>query len=178
MGRDNTYQIQEVLNSVYDPSTQTIKTGVTFSGDVEIGAVEIKNSTDDTRAVVGFANSAVVGSLALYVSDPTLIAAFSANRFNTNVQTFPSVSTVTVSAITGNTATTSLLAANASRKSVVVVNNSTASLYLQYSSVAATATTTYRLASQAIFDMPNTVYTGAIAGIWDGVNGTAIVTEL
>ena len=39
------------------------------TGDVEIGAVEIKNASDDTRAVVGAGNSAAVDSNALYVAD-------------------------------------------------------------------------------------------------------------
>ena len=69
MGRDNTYQIQEVLNSVYDPSTQTIKTGVTFSGDVEIGAVEIKNATTEDRLSVLAASTS-----ALPTHNPAVVA--------------------------------------------------------------------------------------------------------
>jgi len=44
---------QEILNAVYDDTSKALKTGVALSGDIEIGAVEIKNSTDDTRATVG-----------------------------------------------------------------------------------------------------------------------------
>lgn len=42
------------------------------TGDLEIGAVEIKNATDDTRAVVGAASSAAGASLALYTADGNL----------------------------------------------------------------------------------------------------------
>lgn len=69
MSRGNTYQTQEILNSVYDADNETLKTNVSLSGDVEIGAVEIKNAADDTRAVVGYANSAVIAGLALNVAD-------------------------------------------------------------------------------------------------------------
>lgn len=74
MGLDNKYNIQEILNAVFNRETASLNTGFTFSGDVEIGAVEIKNGADDTRAVVGFANSAVVGGLALNVADANVKA--------------------------------------------------------------------------------------------------------
>lgn len=44
---------QEILNKVYDATNSVIKTSTAVTADIEIGAVEIKNSTDDTRATVG-----------------------------------------------------------------------------------------------------------------------------
>lgn len=49
-------------------------TPATLTGDVEIGAVEIKNGADDTRAKVGAGSGLVAGDNALAVADPTLIA--------------------------------------------------------------------------------------------------------
>lgn len=45
---------QEILNNVFDEDTNTlaVNADVTVTSDIEIGAVEIKNSTDDTRATV------------------------------------------------------------------------------------------------------------------------------
>lgn len=57
---------QEILNH-WDQTG--LPMNATFSGDIEIGAVELKDGTTDTRAVIGFANSAAVGGLALNVAD-------------------------------------------------------------------------------------------------------------
>ncbi len=46
------YKPQEILNLVFDEATSSLNVTLK-SGDIQIGAVEIKNSTDDTRATVG-----------------------------------------------------------------------------------------------------------------------------
>jgi len=44
----------EILETCFDSVSSTLKTTATINtGDIEIGAVEIKNATDDTRATVG-----------------------------------------------------------------------------------------------------------------------------
>ena len=43
-------------------------------GDIEIGAVEIKNAADDTRAEVNAGNTAAVGDVALWVADANVKA--------------------------------------------------------------------------------------------------------
>lgn len=43
----------EILNAVFDGTNNALKTNTTVTADIEIGAVEIKNATDDTRATVG-----------------------------------------------------------------------------------------------------------------------------
>lgn len=45
--------ILNALDNCIDTTNNVVKTGVSLSGDIEIGAVEIKNATDDTRATVG-----------------------------------------------------------------------------------------------------------------------------
>ena len=52
MSNTTKYSEQDVLNDVYDADNHVLKTGATLAGDIEIGAVEIKNATDDTRATV------------------------------------------------------------------------------------------------------------------------------
>lgn len=47
---DTTLKEQAILNRVYDDVLKALR--VVLSSDIQIGAVEIKNSTDDTRATV------------------------------------------------------------------------------------------------------------------------------
>ena len=62
---DEDFGVNAVEMLVYNASASTLDRMVqpTFSGDIEIGAVEIKNSTDDTRAAVdsyGLATKATI----------------------------------------------------------------------------------------------------------------------
>jgi hypothetical protein len=51
---DTTVNIADILDAIYDENNGTIKTGATINvGDIEIGAVELKDATTDTRAVIG-----------------------------------------------------------------------------------------------------------------------------
>lgn len=50
------------------------KNEVSIAGDLEIGAVELKNATDDTRAKVGAGNSAGTTDNALTVADANVLA--------------------------------------------------------------------------------------------------------
>ena len=47
------YTEQHILNMVFDETNAALRTGITFEGDIEIGAVEIKDSSGSTRATVG-----------------------------------------------------------------------------------------------------------------------------
>lgn len=58
---------------------------VNIEGDLEIGAVELKNATDDTRVKVGVASSAAVSDNALYVADPNVKTATSTLKAATDI---------------------------------------------------------------------------------------------
>lgn len=49
----NKLPIAEILRKSFDESTNVFKTNAVLTGDVQIGAVEIKNDSDDTRAKIG-----------------------------------------------------------------------------------------------------------------------------
>ncbi len=59
----------EILNSVYNSSTKTLNTGATVTTDIQIGAVEIKDATTDTRAVVSVEGLAVRTNVPVTIGD-------------------------------------------------------------------------------------------------------------
>ena len=62
-----------VLSDVYDSVNHKLKVDAVFeAGDIEIGAVELKNATDDTRAKVGPAATIAEGDNTLGTHDPAL----------------------------------------------------------------------------------------------------------
>jgi len=85
--------------------------------------------------------------------------------------------TPTRTSVASAMATTTLLAANANRLGATVFNNSTANLYLALGAGAGTTNFTIKLAAGAYYPIPFG-FTGIISGIWDAVNGNALVTEL
>ena len=51
---DDTINMADIMAAVYDAVNGVLKTSATVNvGDIEIGAVELKDSTSDTRAVIG-----------------------------------------------------------------------------------------------------------------------------
>lgn len=71
---DNKLANQAIVD-VWDPVTHTLGTTTTAvleTGDIELGAVEIKNGADDTRAVVSTAAAALEASAGLVVHEPVL----------------------------------------------------------------------------------------------------------
>ncbi len=163
-GRVNKYQLQEILNDVYDDTNGVIKTGVNLTATIDSEFPPAGNLSADAQAAP---------TTTTIYSFPFVFNGTTWDRSSG----YPTASVATFSAIAGATASVTLQAANANRKKLIVANNSTGNLYIQYSAVAATATSTYRLAAQAIFEMPDTVYSGVVTGIWDAVNGIAQVTE-
>lgn len=69
-----------------------------------------------------------------------------------------------------------LLAANSARKGATIWNNSTANLYVELGATATTSAFTARLGADGYYEIPFT-YTGAISGIWDLANGSALLRE-
>lgn len=80
-------------------------------------------------------------------------------------------------------ASIALAADNYNRQGLVVHNSSTATLYLKYGTAASigagTESYTYKVPPDGTFEMDMaSVYTGVVHGIWDAVNGFAMVTEV
>ncbi|MCV3213021.1 hypothetical protein OGM63_05680 [Plectonema radiosum NIES-515] len=89
----------------------------------------------------------------------------------------PSTSgTVAATSVTASTSSVSILAANLARKGTTIWNNSTANLYVELGATASTSAFTARVGASGYYEVPFT-YTGAISGIWDAVNGSALVRE-
>jgi hypothetical protein len=89
----------------------------------------------------------------------------------------PSTSgTATPTSVASSITSVSLLAANSSRKGTTIWNNSTANLYVELGATASTSAFTARLGAGGYYEIPFT-YTGAISGIWDAANGSALVRE-
>lgn len=174
-----------------------IATTTTVAADIEIGAIEIKNDSDDTRAKVGSGARAnalrvtiatddtqvtaagAVGDSA--VTDPTASASMIA-ALKGLLTTTKKPSTATLANVSGSASSVTLIAANASRLGAVIVNESTAVCYVKFGSTASATSYTYALsgASAAPFatlEVP-AGYTGIITGIWTSATGTARTTEL
>lgn len=89
----------------------------------------------------------------------------------------PSTSgTATPASVSASVTSVSILASNANRKGATIWNNSTANLYLELGATAGASAFTARLGAGGYYEVPFT-YTGAISGIWDAANGSALVRE-
>ncbi|BBD60597.1 hypothetical protein NIES2109_33960 [Nostoc sp. HK-01] len=86
-------------------------------------------------------------------------------------------STATSSTVTAATTSGTIIAANSSRRGVTIWNNSTANLYIDFDSSASTTDFAVKIAAGGYYEMPFK-YTGVISGVWDAVNGNALVREL
>ena len=96
---DTTLKPQAILNRVFDTNSNTIKTSLGTS-DIQIGAVEIKNSTDDTRATVG--------ALGLYVDPQPLTTIYAGTKTVPTgtaeaIATTQAIHSVTIKALSTNT---------------------------------------------------------------------------
>src|SRR5690242_17116598 len=67
-----TNNADKVLQAVFDADNNSLRTGLALTGDVEIGGVEIKDGTTDTRAKVADGTTIVAADNALAVHDPVL----------------------------------------------------------------------------------------------------------
>jgi hypothetical protein len=84
--------------------------------------------------------------------------------------------TVTASSVSSSTTSNTILAANISRKGATVWNNSTANLNLELGATASLTAYTVKIAAGGYYELPFG-YNGVISGIWDAVNGSALVRE-
>lgn len=143
------------------------------AGDLEIGAVELKDGTTDNRVSISAAGALKVDGSA--VTQPVSVAATL-----TTASVGPATGTIT--SVASSATDVTVLASNASRKSAAVYNDSTQILYLALSNTTSSATVyTTQIAAGGYYELPvgrDGVYTGVLKGIWASANGNARVTEL
>lgn len=196
---------QDVLLGTYDNSGTDearrvavdadgkVITTATLTGDVEIGAVEIKDGASDQRATVNASGEVLVkdggGLGALTETAPVTDTASSGinGRLQRIAQRLTSIlaamapataGTGTPSSVASSASSVTILASNASRKRWSVFNESTAILYLDTTGGTASATSyTTQVAAGGYFEGPLPVNTGLITGIWASANGNARVVE-
>ncbi|GAX46206.1 hypothetical protein NIES4075_72270 [Tolypothrix sp. NIES-4075] len=82
----------------------------------------------------------------------------------------------TPSSVDASTTSVNLLAATSARKGATIWNNSTANLYVELGATATTSAFTAKVGAGGYYEIPFT-YTGVISGIWDAVNGKALIRE-
>jgi len=70
-----------------------------------------------------------------------------------------------------------ILPANTNRKGVTIFNNSTATLYLALGFTASLTSFTVKITASSYYEVPY-YFIGVISGIWNAVNGNALITEL
>lgn len=126
------------------------------TGDIEIGAVEIKDGSSDQRATVnGSGELLVAATLA-----PTVITAS------------------TVTRVASATSSHLLVAANSARKALYFYNDGNAQQFIKFGTTASTTDFSVRLTSQSFFEVPLPLYLGQIDVISSSTNGAVQVTEL
>lgn len=90
-----------------------------------------------------------------------------------------SASNSTVSSVNSSTSAVILLnSRQRGRIGIVIHNNSTSILYIKYGSGVSSSSYTYKLAAGSHWEMPNSIFSGVITGIWESENGNAKVTEV
>lgn len=85
--------------------------------------------------------------------------------------------TSVVTSVGSSVSSVTLLGSNANRRGATVYNNSTRKLYLKLGAAASTTSFSVLLFANSYWEVP-AFYTGVIDGIWDAVNGAALVTEV
>lgn len=83
--------------------------------------------------------------------------------------------TTAITCMSGSTTSLTLKATNNSRVRLTVHNNSTNKLYVKEGATASTTSYTYLLSSGDCLILDD--YVGQVDGVWDGVNGSAQVSE-
>lgn len=122
------------------------------AGDIQIGAVEIKDGSTDQRQTVHTSGAASVKELRS--------------------------STGTVTSVSDTASSTTLLASNTSRLGGSIYNDSTAILYVKLGATASTTSFTTKVYPEELYEIPGN-YTGIIDGIWaSDASGAARITEL
>ena len=85
---------------------------------------------------------------------------------------------VFVSKIDSSSTKIILLAENHLRKTALIYNNSTSNLYVKYGDDVSISLFTLCLGAGDYYELPMPCYAGIITGIWDSIDGNAMVTEI
>ena len=86
--------------------------------------------------------------------------------------------TATITSVPSAITSSVLLAANPARRKVLVYNDSTKKLYVAFAATATTGAYTVQLPAGGFYESDVNCYTGVISGIWNAVNGNALVTSV
>jgi hypothetical protein len=172
-----TIDIEEALAESYDKTNKALKTTATVNvGDIEIGAVEIKNAADDTRAVVKSdgTNNALVVVQNTVPSTTVTATHLDIRHLNSTddavnvgtVTTLPSI-TGTVTANAGSNLNTSALATSANQQppstTPTVYNVTLTNANTEYSQALPANTREFRFRCRTTFDIRYTFVTGKVA---------------
>ena len=152
--------------------------------DVDGGDVALDNPfpieiTDGTNGKV----SVKASTTAALNTDPSLVIAISPNSplptGDNNIGSVSAVKSTTTNQTTVAASLTNvvLLTVNANRIGATVFNSSSSILYLILGSTASTTSFTVQINSGGYYETPF-AYSGVIAGIWSGADGSAFITEL
>lgn len=125
------------------------------------------------------ASGAVIWTIApgTYATEPIPGAQIPNGNVNTIVV---GTSSGTASGVASSASSVTIAASSTNRKGMIIHNNSTAILYIRYGTPASIASGGYtaKIAADGYWEMPQTIYTGAITGIWAAANGYANVTSM
>lgn len=177
-----------------DPTTGALVTSATLIvGDIEIGAVELKNGTDDTRATITASNALKVdGSAAPQpitdnsssitvdapVSTPVFVRLSDGSAAIATMPTKETRSTIpTQTSPSVTNVNTSILVSNANRLGATIYNEGTAICYLKLGTTATISSYSCQIASGGYYEVPF-AYTGAIDGITSASTAQLRVAEL
>jgi hypothetical protein len=108
-----------MITSGKNPDGTDAAIPVSLTGDVELGAVEIKNATDDTRATVG------ASGLHVDVRAISALPAGTNNIGDVDVLTQPGAANIANGQVTAGSASGPAVAARATRRSVLIRNTDT-----------------------------------------------------
>ena len=95
-----------------------------------------------------------------------------------NISIISSTSSIaSATSINSTTTSTSLLSSNPKRKGATILNDSTSSLFVELGTTASLTAYAVKINSDGYYEIPFN-YVGEISGIWDTVNGRALIREL
>lgn len=86
-------------------------------------------------------------------------------------------SNITSTTVASSTDSTVLLAANNHRIGAIIYNNSLSDLYIDLDGTVSTDNFAFKLAAEGGYYQIPYGYVGIISGVWDSVNGSAMVRE-
>lgn len=150
-----------------------VSTATLATGDIEIGAVELKNGASDLRAIINAANTARTAT-----DNVLLVQTIGPGGEVSGAE----VATPTLANVAASASSVTALAANTARKDAFFWNDSTVTAYLKFGTTASATSCTVKLDPDDFYELPKSkdgkVYLGIITVIHASATGTLRVTEL